>query len=169
MQLSFRHLAATTTGLTFGLILLGVYTGAIGAGLACAGRWPLCDGWMGLFPATWPSFIEWFHRLVAMITGFTILGTAYAAWRHQSSTRIRRAATLALAVLPVQVALGANTIWNFGVAAQVLHHGAALTILVSLVATTAWAFEQAPTPAEAETGADTDQPTPDSTSDPVRL
>ncbi len=154
MRFSFRHLAATTTGLTFSLILLGVYTGAIGAGLACEARWPLCDGWMGLFPATWPSFVEWFHRLVAMVTGFFILGTTYAAWRHTDSTRIRRASTLALAVLPVQVLLGANTIFNFGATAQVLHHAAALTILTSLVAATAWAFGNADT-AAAETDADT--------------
>ncbi|MFB6142689.1 MAG: COX15/CtaA family protein [Halorientalis sp.] len=146
MDYRFRHLATVTTGLTFVLILLGVYTGAMGAGLACAGRWPLCDGWLGLFPATWPSFIEWFHRLVAMVTGFCILGTTYAAWRRTDSTRIRRATTLALVVLPVQILLGANTIVNFGVMAQVLHHAAALTILVALVAATAWAFDRDSTP-----------------------
>jgi cytochrome c oxidase assembly protein subunit 15 len=165
MRFRFRHLAAVTTGMTFSLILLGVYTGAIGAGLACEARWPLCDGWMGLFPATWPSFVEWFHRLVAMITGFAILGTTVAAWRGGYEKRIRYASGLALAVLPVQVLLGANTIWFYGPTAQVLHHTAALTILVSLVAATAWAFESRP--AAAETAADTDQET--STSDPVRL
>mgnify|MGYP000527788769 CR=1 FL=1 len=143
MKLRFRHLAFGTTGLTFGLILLGVYTGAMGAGLACAGRWPLCDGAVfGLFPANWPSFIEWFHRFVAMITGFAILGTTVAAWRGDHERRIRYASAVALAVLPVQVLLGANTIFNFGVIAQVAHHAAALTILVALVAATAWGFEE---------------------------
>jgi cytochrome c oxidase assembly protein subunit 15 len=137
----FRYLAAVTTGLTFALILLGVYTGAIGAGLTCNGRWPLCDGWLGLFPANWMSFVEWFHRFVAMITGFLILGTTVAAWRGGHEKRIRYGAAVALVVLPVQVLLGANTIWFFGPVAQVLHHAAALTILVALVAVTAWAFE----------------------------
>lgn len=140
MKLSFRHLAVTTTGLAFALILLGVYTGAMGAGLACAGRWPLCDGWLGLFPATWPSFIEWFHRFVAMIAGFFILGVAVSAWRHDRGRWIRYSSTVALAVLPVQVLLGANTIFNFGVLAQVLHHAAALLILTSLTVTTTLAF-----------------------------
>ena len=165
MRFGFRHLAATTTGLTFGLILLGVYTGAIGAGLACEARWPLCDGWMGLFPATWPSFVEWFHRLVAMITGFFILGTAAAAWRGGYEKRVRYGSVVALAVLPVQVLLGANTIWFYGPTAQVLHHTAALTILVSLVATTVWAFESAP----AETAADAADADADTSSGPVRL
>ena len=140
MKLSFRHLAATTTGLAFSLILLGVYTGATGAGLACAGRWPLCDGWLGLFPATWPSFIEWFHRFVAMIAGFFILGVAGSAWRQNRGRWIRYSSAVALAVLPVQVLLGANTIFNFGVVAQVLHHAAALLILTALTITTTLAF-----------------------------
>ncbi len=140
MKLSFRHLAAATAGLAFSLILLGVYTGAMGAGLACAGRWPLCDGWLGLFPANWPSFIEWFHRFVAMIAGFFILGVAISAWRKDRGRWIRYSSTVALAVLPVQVLLGANTIFNFGVIAQVLHHAAALLILTSLTVTATLAF-----------------------------
>ncbi|MFB6310767.1 MAG: COX15/CtaA family protein [Salinirussus sp.] len=139
MRFGFRHLAATAAGLAFALILLGVYTGAAGAGLACAGRWPFCDGFLGLFPANWPSFIEWFHRLVAVITGFVILGTAIAAYRGDHERRIRIAALLALVVLPVQILLGANTIFNFGVWAQVLHHGAAQVIFGALVAAAAWA------------------------------
>jgi cytochrome c oxidase assembly protein subunit 15 len=143
MRLSFRHLAATTMGLTFALILLGVYTGAAGAGLACDGRWPLCDGFLGLFPATWPSFIEWFHRFVAMITGFFILGTAASAWRHGRGRWIRYASVVALVLTPVQFLLGANTILNFGIMAQVIHHAAALTILCALVVVTTLAFARA--------------------------
>jgi cytochrome c oxidase assembly protein subunit 15 len=143
MNLSFRHLAATTTGLAFGLILLGVYTGAIGAGLACGAAWPFCDGWLGLFPATWPSFVEWFHRFVAMITGFAILGTAVLAWRGGQNRLIRYSTALAVLVLPAQVLLGANTIFNYGATAQVLHHTAAQIIFGSLVVATTTAFVQA--------------------------
>ena len=158
MKLSFRHLAATTTGLAFGLILLGVYTGAIGAGLACGAAWPFCDGWLGLFPANWPSFVEWFHRLVAMITGFFIIGTAVAAWRSGKDRLIRYGATLAVLALPIQVLLGANTIFNYGATAQVLHHTAAQIIFGSLAVVTTAAFLRADSPSateaevEAETG-----------------
>ena len=99
MTTRFRQLLTATTALTFGLILLGVYTGAIGAGLTCGARWPLCDGWMGLFPANWASFVEWFHRLVAMITGFAILGSTIAAWRGDYSSRIKYATAVATAGL----------------------------------------------------------------------
>jgi cytochrome c oxidase assembly protein subunit 15 len=142
MDLRFRHLAATAAGLAFALILLGVYTGASGAGLACAGRWPLCDGFLGLFPANWPSFVEWFHRFVAMIAGFVILGTAVAAYRGDHDRRIVAASVVAVAVLPVQILLGANTIFNFGIWAQVLHHGAAQVIFGALVAAAAWAYTE---------------------------
>ena len=140
MTTRFRRLVATTTVLTFALILLGVYTGAIGAGLTCEARWPFCDGWMGLFPANWASFVEWFHRLVAMVTGFGILGSAIAAWRGKYSRRIKLATGVATVVLPMQILLGANTIFNFGATAQVLHHGAAQLIFGAMVAATAWAY-----------------------------
>ncbi len=154
--------------MTFALILLGVYTGAIGAGLSCGARWPLCNGSVfGLFPADWPSFVEWFHRLVAMITGFMIIGTAYAAWKRQESDAVRRASIVALAVLPVQVMLGANTIWGYGPLAQVLHHSAALLIFASLTAATAWSFQHAAA-AAAETPSDAEQ-SAENTSGPVRL
>lgn len=154
MRLRFRHLAVVTTGLTFVLILLGVYTAAVGAGLTCAGRWPFCDGLLGLFPANWTSFVEWFHRLVAMITGFFILGTAAGAWRGNHARRIRIAAIVATVVLPVQVLLGANTIFNYGPISQVFHHAAALTILVALVAATAWAYEEPDVTAEVDATVD---------------
>lgn len=139
MRFQFRHLAATTTGFAFVLILLGVYTGAIGAGLACEGRWPFCDGWLGLFPATWPSFVEWMHRLVAVVTGVFILATAVVAYRGDYTRRIVAGSLLAVVILPVQILLGANTVFNFGAFSQVLHHAAALVIFAALVAVTAWA------------------------------
>jgi len=169
MNFRFRHLLATTTGLTFALILIGVYTGAIGAGLSCAGRWPFCDGWLGLFPATWPSFVEWFHRFVAMITGFFILGTAIKAWRDGREKRIRYGTTLAVAVLPVQVLLGANTVLNFGALASTVHHAAALVIFGSLIASTVWAFEAVPAETDVDAPAETEAETESGSSEPIRL
>ncbi len=47
---------------------------------------------------------------------------------------------VATVVLPMQILLGANTIFNFGATAQVLHHGAAQLIFGAMVAATAWAY-----------------------------
>lgn len=128
--------------MTFGLILIGVYTAAAGAGLACSAQWPFCDG--GLFPKTLPSFIEWFHRLVAMITGFFILGTAAVAWRrHGDRPRVKWAATVAAALLIPQVLLGALTVRMYTPPVQVAHHGVAMALFAALLATTLWAYEAA--------------------------
>ena len=106
--LGFRRYAAFTTGMTLTLVMLGVYTAATGSGLACSQQWPLCDG--GVLPQTVPSFIEWFHRLWAMIAGFLILGVAAWAWRARLPKRTRWAATGALVLTPVQALLGAVTV-----------------------------------------------------------
>ena len=140
MRLSFRHYLAVTTVSMLGLILLGVYTGKVGAGLACDGRWPFCDGWLGLFPATWPSFVEWFHRLVAMVVGFMILGAGAVAWRGDYDRYVRFALTLAIVMLPVQIIFGANTVLNFGLWASMAHQIAAQIIFGSLVFATTVAF-----------------------------
>ncbi len=143
MRVPLRHYLAVTTVSTFFLILLGVYTGKIGAGLACEARWPLCDGWMGLFPANWPSFVEWFHRLVAMIVGFMIIGAALLAWRGDYGKYLTYATGLAAVLLPVQILFGANTVLNFGVMASMVHQIAAQLIFGALVIATTLAYLQA--------------------------
>jgi cytochrome c oxidase assembly protein subunit 15 len=157
MGISFRHYLAVTTVGTFALILLGVYTGKIGAGLTCAGRWPLCDGWLGLFPATWPSFVEWFHRLVAMVVGFMILGAGIVAWRGDHDRQITAALGVAIIMLPLQILFGANTVLNFGVMASMLHQTAAQLIFAGLVYATARSFwvARSPDTHTAEADADT--------------
>jgi cytochrome c oxidase assembly protein subunit 15 len=154
MRIRFRHYLAVTTVSTFALILLGVYTGKIGAGLACEGRWPFCDGWLGLFPRTWPSFVEWFHRLVAMIVGFMILGAGLVAWRDDHDRRLQFALAVAIVMLPVQILFGANTVLNFGVWASMAHQTAAQVIFGALVFATSLSFWDA-SPERERTGAAT--------------
>ncbi len=143
MRVPLRHYLAITTVSTFFLILLGVYTGKIGAGLACDARWPLCDGWMGLFPANWPSFVEWFHRLVAMIVGFMIIAAAILAWRGDYSKYVKYATVIAAVLLPLQIIFGANTVLTFGVFASMIHQLAAQLIFAALVIATTLAYLEA--------------------------
>ncbi|RRJ33412.1 COX15/CtaA family protein [Halocatena pleomorpha] len=152
MRVRFRRLMVATTGLTYVLMLLGIYTAAFGAGLTCGARWPFCDGWLGLFPANIPSFIEWFHRLVAMITGFVILGAAYAGWTRQDDRRVAWAITLAVGLLPLQIGLGAVTVtlsgvfpWGYAPSVQLLHYTVALAILALLTVATALTVSSPPT------------------------
>ncbi|QGX96204.1 cytochrome oxidase assembly protein [Haloplanus rallus] len=138
--ISFPRFAAFTTGMTLSLVMLGIYTAATGSGLACSAQWPLCDN--GLLPQTIPSFIEWFHRLVAMVTGWFIIGTALWAWRRPGR-RTRLAATLAVCLLPLQISIGAVTVTlngllpgGYSAPTQGAHLVVALTIFSLLVWTT---------------------------------
>jgi cytochrome c oxidase assembly protein subunit 15 len=139
-RVTFPRFAAFTTGLTLTLVMLGIYTAATGSGLACSAQWPLCDN--GLLPQTIPSFIEWFHRLVAMVTGWFILGTAAWSWRRDGNEG-RLAATLAVVLLPLQISIGAVTVTlngllpaGYSAPTQGAHLAVALTIFSLLVWTT---------------------------------
>jgi cytochrome c oxidase assembly protein subunit 15 len=140
MDTRLRRLVGASAVLTAILMVLGVYTAAAGAGLTCAGRWPLCDGFLGLFPANWSSFIEWFHRLVAMVTGFVILGTTVFAWRRGADRRIRLALAAATILLPSQIVLGALTVTTYQWAVLLAHFGTASTIFTGVALAAAWTY-----------------------------
>ena len=143
--LTFRRYAAATTGMTLSLFALGVYTAATGSGLACQAQWPLCSD--QLIPALTinPDFIEWFHRVWAMITGFLIIGVAGWTWVGEFDRRTRLAATLAVAILPLQITVGAITVTigglvpgGYTVSTHAAHLIVALCIFTLLALTTMW-------------------------------
>ena len=137
-----RRLAGASVALTFVLVLLGVYTAAAGAGLTCDQRWPLCDGAVfGLFPADFPSFVEWFHRLWAVITGFVVVGATLSAWRGDADRRVTGALAGATLILPSQVILGALTVTRYELLILVAHFVTAFAILTLLLAGAVRAYE----------------------------
>ena len=140
MDSRLRTLVRSSAVATGVLMLLGVYTAAAGAGLTCEARWPLCDGAVfGLFPANWGSFIEWFHRLVAMLTGFLILGTTVSAWRRGAPRRVRLALAGGTLLLPSQILLGALTVTRYELLILTAHFVTAAAIYSLVVAAAAWA------------------------------
>jgi len=112
--LALRRLATgffALCGATFCLIVLGALVRAHGAGLACP-DWPLCFG------HALPAFdlrvgFEWTHRLVAGGIALGFAGLAVAALRRPAARR-RCAGWLgaAMALLGLQIALGALTVWQ---------------------------------------------------------
>ncbi|VTT85715.1 cytochrome-c-aa3 oxidase assembly factor CtaA [Halorubrum sp. DM2] len=132
--------------MTLVLFSLGVYTAATGSGLACQAQWPLCSD--QLIPALTinPDFIEWFHRAWAMVTGFLIVGVAGWTWLGSGfDRRTRLAATLAVAILPLQITVGAITVTLSGlvpggytVSTHAAHLIVALTIFTLLGLATIW-------------------------------
>ena len=160
----FQRLALATTVATFILMMLGGYVKAIGAGLSCP-DWPHCYGsWFpfgagapteGEYGAMYAAFgthrvaAEWVHRWVAAIVGPMILALAILSWRLRPVVpRIRFFATMAFAILPIQVGFGAWTVLAFLKPVIVTSHlGFATLIFGSLVATTVLAHgARAPPP-----------------------
>ena len=142
------------TGLTFILLMVGVYTKEVGADLTCGMKWPMCDGAIyGLFPANLPSAIEWSHRFLALVVGILILVALYKSWEvHGSKSRITKAVLLAVLLLPMQVLLGALTVVKFELFSRsdrilfeplisVSHNAIGVVILVSLFAAMLWERE----------------------------
>ncbi|GAA0645082.1 COX15/CtaA family protein [Salarchaeum japonicum] len=143
------EIALATTGVTFFLLLLGLYTAAVGAGATCNETYPGCAGQLSPVGLTLPQFVEWFHRFVAMAVGFVILGNALVLQHRFGGTNASRAGWIALLVLPLQVVLGGTTVTFAGLVeggyappVQSLHFFAAFAIFTALVAATAWAYQR---------------------------
>lgn len=151
-----RRLADATTLVTFVLLVMGVYTKEVGADLTCDMRWPLCDGGaFGLLPATVPSFIEWFHRLLAFVVALAALALLYRAYRfYGTDGRVTRATALAVALLPFQAVLGALTVRKFALFGEqaatygpyisTAHYGSGMLVFAALLAATLWVREDPP-------------------------
>ncbi len=141
-RVGYPHLLATTLVLVVATILLGVATRAAGAGLACDANWPLCDGGvLNLFPAGFPSFFEWIHRVVAMVAGVFIVGAAVQAWRGSAGKLVTWAVTIGLVLTPIQVSLGRETVLSYDLTVLNLHFWTAIAIFVCFAAATVLVWE----------------------------
>jgi cytochrome c oxidase assembly protein subunit 15 len=94
------------------LMAVGSATRVMNAGLACP-DWPLCYG--QLVPSQQMNlrvFLEWFHRLDAMVIGLMAIALAAQAWwcRRDLPRWLPWATTGALALIVVQGGLGGLTV-----------------------------------------------------------
>jgi heme A synthase len=139
MTRRFTRLAWTAATFTYLLIILGAIVRITGSGLGCGEHWPLCNGKL-LPPLDLPTMIEYGHRLAAAaVSGLVTALAGYAWWlRKGAGSRERyipdRTAYVALALLVVQVLLGAVTVklrlppWTV-----ILHLGTAMLLLATLI------------------------------------
>ena len=130
------RLSLATTALLFGLIVLGSVVRTTGSGLACP-DWPLCHGRL-IPPFQFNVLIEWFHRLVALLTSVSLFVTVGWVMVHPATrSRIGALAGLAVALLLVQVLLGALTVWKLLSPSVVSSHLAvALLLFVTMLSLT---------------------------------
>ncbi|MCS5698345.1 COX15/CtaA family protein [Cyanobium sp. FGCU-52] len=114
------------------LVVIGGVTRVMEAGLACP-DWPLCYG--SLLPGRQMNlqvFLEWFHRLDAFVVGVALLVLGAVSWlqRRRLPGWLPWAATVALALVAVQGALGALTVTHLLEASTVTAHLATALALV---------------------------------------
>ena len=132
MTRRYTLLAWTAATCTYLLIVLGAVVRITGSGMGCGDHWPLCNG--HLFPSLGDigTVIEWSHRLVAALVSVLVAVLAAYAWRLRHPAR--RIAYLAVALLVLQVLLGAITVklelppWTV-----ILHLGTAMLLLATLL------------------------------------
>ncbi|HYR98226.1 MAG TPA: COX15/CtaA family protein [Gemmatimonadales bacterium] len=147
MTRSFTRLAWTAATFTYLLIILGAIVRITGSGLGCGEHWPLCNGKL-LPPLDLPTMIEYGHRLAAAaVSGLVTALAAYTWWLRKGAGSPKgvpdgpgerytpdKTAYVALALLVVQVLLGAVTVklrlppWTI-----ILHLGTAMLLLATLI------------------------------------
>ena len=133
---AFRALSVTTAVVTYALVVLGGVVRVSGSGLGCP-DWPLCHGRL-LPPLDLHAIIEYSHRTTASLASALIVLTAafaWLAWRKRRDLVIP--STVALALLVVQVILGAITVRLELPPMIVLAHLATAMALLAAVSVTA--------------------------------
>ncbi len=132
----FAPLALTTALLTIGLIVFGAVVRVTDSGLGCGNSWPLCNG--TIFPPlnNLTAWIEWLHRLFALligVLGLITLGVAIAAYRSRNRAVLVYTA-IAAALFFLQSALGALVVvMDLPPTFVTLHLGTAMLLLGSLL------------------------------------
>ena len=107
-----RRVALTTTALIYTQILVGATMRHTGAGLAIP-DFPLASG--HLIPPVWTAkiAIHFAHRVGAIVVTLAILATSsHVLFHHAQRRDLVRPALLLLALVCVQVTLGAFVIWS---------------------------------------------------------
>lgn len=136
MTRRFARLAWLAATCTYLLIILGAIVRITGSGMGCGDDWPLCHGrWLP--PLEVAALIEFAHRQAVVLVTVFVVALAIYAWhlrRLQGDTAPGRAAYVALALLGVQVALGAVIVkLALPPLRVVLHLAIAMLILAALL------------------------------------
>ncbi len=133
----FFRLAICTALLTIGLIIFGAVVRVTDSGLGCGEDWPFCNG--TIFPPldNLTAWIEWTHRLFALLIGLLGLGMLYMAWRRylRQNRGVFIVTVSAAALFLMQSILGALTV-KLGLSPTMvtLHLGTAMLLLGALLA-----------------------------------
>lgn len=125
---------ATTALIAFVTMCIGAYVSSSGAGLACISI-PACAG--RAITYTPGQFVQMLHRFAAAITLLAAVAAFALAWSLRASKPVRTAASVALALVFLQILLGLlNVALRLPLDLREAHAAnAALTFLAFVVAT----------------------------------
>lgn len=114
-------LAIASAVAAYSLIIFGSHVRVTESGMGCP-DWPLCDGNIGpIFE--FHALMEQTHRYLATVVTVLVVATALLAWRERRRLPAAvRPALLTLAVIVVQIALGAVTVFAGNAAPTVAAH-----------------------------------------------
>lgn len=101
-QRIFRVLSFVSLCLIFTIIIIGAFLSARGQGLSCS-DWPLCPTGFSLSPEG-EYFIEYVHRIIAMITVISVYVTA--CYSIKRFVKAKRPATATAVAVSFQIAIG---------------------------------------------------------------
>lgn len=132
----FPALALTTALLTIGLSVFGAIVRVTDSGLGCGNDWPLCNG--SIIPPldNLTAWIEWLHRLFAVVIGLfgiAMLVLAIRGYRKQN-TQVLVVTVIAAVLYASQAALGRWVVVHDLVPVLVtLHLGMAMLLVAALL------------------------------------
>ena len=133
---TIRRLAWTAVTVAYLQVVLGAVVRITGSGMGCGDHWPLCNG--RVIPALdHPEvWIEWMHRLTALLVGLAVAALALAAFTRRKERGIGgpfMPAMVSAGLYVVLALLGAVTVWlELPYLSIVLHLSAALALLATL-------------------------------------
>jgi heme A synthase len=125
---------------TFLLIAFGGFVRISESGMGCGDDWPLCNGEF-VPDLSFATSIEFGHRIIAAVVALLVLALAVTARKWSSAgdplwVPLRRAAGLAVALVVVQIVLGAITVWlELPPASVIVHLGTAMLLMALLIST----------------------------------
>jgi heme A synthase len=123
-----RALAAAAALATYLQIVLGALVRHSGSGLACGTEVILCQG--ALWPLGGPAQLVTLHRAAGLLVALLVAAAALSALRS-GPPRTHRAARAAVALVLVQVGLGAWTVWSMVAVPVVTLHLATGALLLA--------------------------------------
>ncbi|MCC6611991.1 MAG: COX15/CtaA family protein [Anaerolineae bacterium] len=132
----FVYLAFATVLLTVGLIVFGAIVRVTDSGLGCGNEWPLCHG--SIIPPldNITAWIEWTHRLFAVLIGLfgiVMLVTAIRTYRKRDWL-VFNATVVAAVLYAVQSSLGGIVVmFDLPPTFVTLHLGTAMLLLAALL------------------------------------